>query len=248
MTSAAPFSELLCAVSGSLSPGAGPLDAWRAVTSSLSGLLAADAAVALVVGASDRMQVAASYGWPAALPVDAFPIAPDSQARYVLDHGGGHVIDAMNEQRFVTGSMVSDAGFVQSCTARVLVDGCAVGLIGLQFRTKRHLTPEHVQLVDAACTMLGAILGQHRRLSRHERLVDHDFLTDLVNRRKLWEVLDHRGRRRSACPPPWAVDGISRTAGRPQSPQHSIPRDTASSARSMCGPPAAATRVSSPSR
>lgn len=86
--------------------------------------------------------------------------------------------------------MLLEAGFQQSCSTRVTANDRTAGLIGLQYRNQRSFTPDEVGLLDAASRLLGMLLGHGERIRSHARLADHDPLTDLLNRRKGFDVTD----------------------------------------------------------
>ena len=163
---------------------------WQQFTTSLAQSMRADAAIGLRSSSHDRLHVAASYCWPTPLSLDSIAVAPDSQADFVLRHDGVHDIDVERESRFVPSRMVAEAGFRQSCTVRVMDQGRVLGLIGLQYRVLRHLSDDEHALVDASSRLLGLLLGHAERLSLHARMVDHDTLTDLANRRRIFDVID----------------------------------------------------------
>jgi diguanylate cyclase (GGDEF)-like protein len=190
MISAPALSELLHTAFTHDDPADDPAHLWRDVLHELARLFDADAALALRVENRDRVQVAATYRWPTPLTTDLIPVAPDSQAEFVLLNDGVHVIDVGSETRFVASSMLLDAGFRQSCSTRITANDLAVGLIGLQYRNPRLFTADEVGLFGAVCRLLGMLLGHGDRIRSHARLVDRDPLTDLLNRRRIFDVVD----------------------------------------------------------
>ena len=97
MISAPALSELLHTAFTHDDPADDPAHLWRDVLHELARLFDADAALALRVENRDRVQVAATYRWPTPLTTDLIPVAPDSQADFVLSNNGVHDIDVRDE-------------------------------------------------------------------------------------------------------------------------------------------------------
>lgn len=97
MISAPGLSDLLVTALTRADPADDPAHLWNDVVHQLALLLDAGAALALRVENRNRVLVAASYCWPTPLATDLIPVAPDSQADFVLSNNGVHDIDVRDE-------------------------------------------------------------------------------------------------------------------------------------------------------
>lgn len=188
MISAPGLSDLLVTALTRADPADDPAHLWNDVVHQLALLLDAGAALALRVENRNRVLVAASYCWPTP-PGDG----PDpgrarltGRLRALQQRSPRHRCT----RRIVPSRMLLEAGFQQSCSTRVTANDRTAGLIGLQYRNQRSFTPDEVGLLDAASRLLGMLLGHGERIRSHARLADHDPLTDLLNRRKGFDVTD----------------------------------------------------------
>lgn len=158
--------------------------------------LDADAGVAMALVGSERMHVAATFCWPTPLDQAPIPIAPDSQAAFVLATDGTVLADLTTERRFVPSRLVANAGFQTSLSARVAVGSTTHGLMGLQYRDQRLVeTSAEAHLWDV-CSILGLGLTHCQLAEQATHQIDHDALTGLLNRRGTFELLDDLVRRR----------------------------------------------------
>ncbi len=178
--------------------GAGEL--WAEATRVACLALGGDAAIGLKLLSDDRMQVAASFCWPRPLSGQPIPIAPDSQAAFVLTQPAAVITHVAHERRFTPSKLTIDAGFVDSCSARVQFGDTLYGLIGVQYGApRRHIAADLVHL-EVVASMLALLLSHEERLRRNARLVDHDALTGVLNRRGVFDALETgMSGRRTGC-------------------------------------------------
>ena len=156
--------------------------------------LCGDAGIAMSIQANERMQVAATFCWPTPVDQTPIPIAPDSQAAYVLARGAAVYTDLATETRFVPSRLVANAGFVSSLSTCVGVADDAsrqpIGLIGVQFSQPQPTNHADELHLTALASVLALGLAHCSLTGSAAHHIDHDPLTGLLNRRGTFEMLD----------------------------------------------------------
>lgn len=163
---------------------------WDAALRTACMDLDADAGVAMSIVADDRMTVAASFCWPTPLVHGPIPIAPDSQAAFVLDADGCVVADPATERRFVPSRLVTQAGFQTSLSCRVTADGRPLGLLGVHYIDRTPIDADQQSHLALLGSVLALALTHSEQAIRAAHLIDHDALTGLMNRRGVFDALE----------------------------------------------------------
>lgn len=151
--------------------------------------LAADAATYWDLPAPGRIRLAVASGWPQPIDGTVYPIAPDSQAAFVLRTPDVVVVDQLEDRRFVPSGLVTSMGFTTSVAHRVGTDPHPSGLISAHRCGQPFGSDDETFLAATAGIVSLAVEYQRSREDLRFR-AEHDSLTGLVNRATLLAALD----------------------------------------------------------
>ncbi len=166
---------------------------WSRAIEIVTHVFETDASSSFELVAPNRMVMRADHGWPKRLTGMVIPVAPDSQAAWVLAADGARRSDDLQlETRFVPASMLSAAGMRSSISCRFRLPEGRWGLIGAYSATPNAFDDDDERDFAGFTDIVGTAIRHQRARSGLARAASHDPLTDLLNRTAVMAELDRQ--------------------------------------------------------
>ncbi len=144
----------------------------------------------------ELMELRADFGWPSSSR-HPIPIAPDSQAHYMLSDPEGNIVvhDYADETRFTPAELLMSQGIRSSVAARIGSAANPFGIISVHSREPGCFVASDEMFVNELAHILTLAIEQDRHAMWLAKKAFHDDLTGLANRALLRDRLEHALRR-----------------------------------------------------
>ncbi len=168
-----------------------PSEIWDTALPLLVEVFEADAGLGFSHLSKSRLQVVASHRWPGEVDDAPIPIAPDSQAEFVLGSGRPVVsADLGKETRFQPAAPITRLGYSSSMSSRLETPKGVSGLVGVYARRTSAFGLDAVEDFASLVSIMAIGLHQMRRLNTVEHEASHDELTGLLSRAAILDRLE----------------------------------------------------------
>ncbi len=151
----------------------------------------ADAGLGFVQLSAQRLQIAARHRWPGDEHDAPMPIAPDSQAAFILGNSRPVISpDLLAERRFLPAAPITRLGYSSSMSVRLTSSTGVMGLLGVYSRRANAFDPAVANDFATLADMVAKGLDQAQRLAATEYRATHDELTGLLSRSAILDQLE----------------------------------------------------------
>ena len=183
-------SRSLAGLSRSVIEGADPEVIAREVVSRVHDVL--DAPIAVVFEITEQqLFLRAAHGWHDAIP-EGVPVAPDSQAAYVLTDPLGTVVvdDYATESRFTPAALLTERGIRTSVAMRLGARDAPWGIFSAHWTEASPVDEAAVVFLRELGYILVTAIDRHRHAEQLRVISLQDELTGLGNRRAYEEAVE----------------------------------------------------------